>query len=71
MQAIQVAMPKGDSGEKPAWGQVHVFFYMHTMPSEVHGRPALPSTSRTAYGPHSAPVDPSAQTCVCGRLLKH
>lgn len=69
-QVIWVAMPKGDGGEEPAWGQVRLFFYMPLTPSKVHGRRALSLTSHTTYGPRSAPVDPSAQTCMRSRLLK-
>lgn len=60
MQAIWLAMSKGDKGEDPAWGQVHV------MSSEVHGRPVVPLTS-----PHLAYFHPSAQTCGHTRFLKH
>lgn len=64
-------MPEGDRGEKPAWGHLHMFFYRHATPDEVHGRPALPPTARISYGPCSAHIKPSTQTCVPGRLLKH
>lgn len=50
MLAIWVAMSKGDKGEDPAWGQVHV------MSSKVHGRSAVPLTS-----PRLAYFHPSAQ----------